>query len=270
MAEAAYNPDEIAWDSQVLGEPDNDAQSDMAILSTPIPDSPPSGEMVSNEELQSLRSAAQVVAQFNANPIQSVQQIAQQLGLQIVHPGQGQHSSQPAAQTSQEDDIASLIEEDSLKFLAPVISKIANKIADDRIAKEVGPIRQNQDEIATRNRQSEYVLAAQDLAARHPDWHARENDMQNRLSFIKQAISGGSLIHPQYGNLLEMLYSWASGKNQARGEVATQMREAPLNRAPSSATNGDSGPNILQLIAKAPKDKHLELAFDQAIRELGL
>ncbi len=271
MAELFDDDIQFDDDDEFGGEGMEDsAERDLELINA---ESAPAGEQVSTQELERLRQMEAIVNQFNANPQGALQQIAQQLGYEVQPAGHGARvGEKPAASPSRTsaqdgfsiDEIANEIEDENLRFLAPVIAKVADKIAEKRLE----PIRQSQNEIHQRSRQQEYVTAAQELSRRYPDWQRREQDMQDRLKWMQSALSGGPLTHHRYGNLLEVLYTMASGRDNARRDVAAEYRDAPNHRAVSSSSNEARQPDILQIIAKAPRKDHAKLAFDAAVKEV--
>lgn len=275
MAEE-FAVDEIAFDTDPdWVDPDApDSQRDREIMDTPWDDgNQEQNEQVSADDLARYRSYEQVVNQFNSNPVAALQQLAGQVGMELKPAGSGSAPAAPskgAGETSSmEQEIEALIEDDSLKFLAPVIAKVSKAIADRRVSEEVEPLKTAHKEILTRNRQQEYALAAGELAKKHPEWSHHEQDMVNRLSFIKEVINGGSFIHPKYGNFLEVMYDWAAGRNNAVRQVAADYRDAPRHRAPSSSTSQNGQPDILQLVAREKDPKKAErLAFNDAVRRV--
>lgn len=275
MAEE-FDMDGIAFD---IDEPDmdpdgEDSRADQALIDAPWDDGgQPAGETVSPEDLQRYRDYERVVNQFNSNPVAAMEQLARQVGMELRPAGSGaapapSGGNQNAA-PSMEQEIESLIEDDNLKFLAPMIAKISDKIAEKRLQEEVGPLKKAHQEILTRNRQQEYAFAAGELAKKHPDWSMHEQDMVGRLGFIKDVINGGQFIHPKYGNLLEVIYNWAAGRNNAVRQVAADYRDAPRSRTPSSSTSQNGKPNILQLIAREKDPRKADrMAFDDAVRRV--
>lgn len=267
--------DEIAFDTDTnFADPDaEDSSRDEEIINTPWDDNSAQGETVSPDELARYRQYEQVVNQFNSNPVASLQQLAQQVGMELRPAGSG---AAPApsranqnADSSMEQEISDLIDDDSLKFLAPVIAKVSNAIAEKRLKEEVEPLKTAHKEILTRNRQQEYAFAAGELAKKHPEWGMHEQDMVSRLAFIKDVINGGQFIHPKYGNFLEVVYNWAAGRNNAVRQVAADYRDAPRNRTPSSSTSQNGQPDILQLVAREKDPRKAErLAFDEAVRRV--
>lgn len=272
MAEPYQDPDEIMFDEdEEFGDEayGDDAERDNAIINDRT-ESDDGSHRISADQWQEYQSAIDIVKQFNSNPVQSLQTIAQQLGFEVRPAGgesQQRDTAVPGPQSAHAE-IESLIDDDSMKFLAPVIAKVADRIVEKRLAQEIEPIRQSQTEIAKRNRQQEYLTATSELSKRAPDWQSRERDMLGRLEFIKGALNGGPMVHHQYGNLLEVLYNWASGRDNAVRDVAARFREAPRQRAVSSSGNQANRPNVLQLIAKAPRQDHTRIAFDEAVREV--
>lgn len=256
--------EEIVFD-EGFGEDPNDARADNDMINAPRGDEHPA---IDPQELEELRRSHSVVQQFNTNPMQSIQQIAAQMGLEL-RPKDTQTQQAHPEQPSQTQRVEDMIEDESMKFLAPMIAKVAEKIADQKVKETIEPLQRSQQEISTRNRQQEYQQAAQQLSEQYPDWGSREPDMQARLEFIRSAMNGGPLVHHKFGNVLEMLYSWANGNNSARREVAERYREAPRQRAVTSNDNRARNPNILQTIAdvKDP-NRQFEIAFNEAVREV--
>ena len=275
MAEE-YGLDEIAFDVDAdFVDPDaEDSERDQEMINAPWDEGAHAqGESVSQEDLARYRQYEQVVNQFNSNPVASLQQLAQQVGMELRPAGSGSAPTAPSngkgAAHSMEEEIADLIEDNSLKFLAPVIAKVSKAIADKRVQEEVEPLKTAHKEILTRNRQQEYAFATGELAKKHPEWASHEQDMVNRLEFIKSVVNGGAFIHPKYGNFLEVIYGWAAGHNDAKRRIAADYRDAPRHRAPSSNTSQNGQPNILQLIAREKDPRKAErLAFDDAVRRV--
>ena len=268
--------DEIAFDDDDAFADDDDAEDalrDEETIRAQWDQSGSEAQRVSAEDLAKYKQYEQVINQFNSNPVEAMRQLAGQVGMELRPAGSGATPTAPskgAGETSSmEQDIESLIEDDNLKFLAPVIAKISKAIADRRVNEELEPLKASQKEILTRNRQQEYAFAAGELAKKHPDWAVHETDMQGRLDFIKQALAGGPLMHHKYGNLLELMYNWASGRNEARGQVAADYRNAPRTRTPSSRTSQNGQPNILQLVSNEKDSRKAErMAFDEAVRRV--
>ena len=77
------------------------------------------------------------------------------------------------------------------------------------------------------------------------------------------------MTHHKYGNVLEMLYNWASGNNNAVREVAERYRNAPRQRGVRSQGDRATQPDILKLISKAkdPREQ-MRIAFDNAVKEV--
>jgi hypothetical protein len=265
MAELEYG--EVGFDDDGGFEDDPyDARRDAELINEPSTDA---GERLDPAELAELREARRVIEQFNANPMQSLEQIAQQMGLEVRKRGVAETQQAAPQQPSNVQKVEDLIEDESLKFLAPMIAKVAEKIADEKVRSTVEPLQRSQQEIQQRNRQLEYITAAQKLGQRVPDWQQREPEMQARLEFIRGALSGGPLEHPKYGSMLDMLHNWASGKDNAVREVTERYRQAPRNRAPTSGGDRQRRPDILKIVseAKSPQDQ-MKIAFDEAVREV--
>jgi hypothetical protein len=281
MAEE-YNATLDSLDGIDFDEPDDfddpegdDSVRDQDIINTAWddPNANTGGETVSADELARYKDYERVVNQFNSNPVQAMQQLAQQVGMELRPVRDAAAPAAPSGGnvtgSSMEQEIEGLIEDDSLKFLAPIIAKVSNAIAEKRLKDEVEPLKASQKEILTRNRQQEYAFAAGELAKRHPDWSQHEQDMQGRLEFVKTALNGGPLIHHKYGNLLELMYNWAAGRNDAVRRVAADYRDAPRQRTPSSSTSQSGQPDILQLVAKERDPRKAErMAFDDAVRRV--
>jgi len=261
--EIDFDVDELFSDLPTEG----DSEADRALINAPDPET---HTRIAPDRLAALEQAQRVIDQFNSNPLQAITQIAQQMGMEI-RPRGDSSVQQPAETTpqSRQQQIEDMIEEPSMKFLAPMIAKVAEKIAEQKVRETIEPLQRTQQEIATRNRQQEYVSAAQELGSKYPDWQGREADMQARLEFIRGALNGGPLKHHKYGNVLEMLYSWASGNNHAVREVAERYRQAPRQRGVTSQGDRATQPDILKSISKIqnPRDQ-FKTAWDAAVKEV--
>lgn len=252
-------------DTQVeVAEPEEETASDAAGAATEE-----AYEELDEAEVRSLRQKAQMVDRFYSDPayaLQTMQQVAQRLGYTVQPAAQrpAETASAPPAWVS-EAATQALAGETDLQFLAPLIAKVAYAITQ----KELAPL---QEQTATREqqaRQLEFEQMAQALEAEGADWRDHENEMMSRLTWLKQAVNGGTLSHPRYGSLLKLLYQWTIGESQAQVEAGRRMQRALTNRTTQSQTRAQPPVDVQALIQEKsrPQDKW-DVAMQQALAEV--
>ena len=230
------------------------------------------------KDVDSLREKAAALDRLSTDPVyarQMVQHMAQQLGLSLTPdtaaPRSAAGSARREARTTDvpahvlEAVEAALGDEPSLAFMAPVVAKAAWAVAQQSVA----PLHEERQQQQTRQRQDEYTQLTSQLSASAPGWEAYEDDMHGRLQFLRAAVSGqGPLSHPQYGNVLELLYRWTAGEARATGEAGKRMQRALTNKTTTGAAAPAKGPSTEALIAQAPsaQDKW-QIAFQAGLAE---
>jgi hypothetical protein len=223
---------------------------------------------ISQEELQQLRTQAQVLQRFNTDPDFAKRVLldrAAQLGIPL--PGmQGQQQQGPPADYI--ESVRSTLSPE-LQFMAPQIANATWTATQAQIA----PIQQVQQQQLAQQREQSYQAMAQQLEQEAPGWTQYEDEMVNLLGFIQQAAQGkGSMEHPKYGSMLKLLYRMASGDAQASSTAARRMQTAlRAGTRTSSGATRSNGPSLETMInqAKSPQQKW-QLAYQHALREQGI
>ena len=152
-----------------------------------------------------------------------------------------------------------------LQFLAPVLAKAAYAVSQETVAplqRERATERQQQEE-------QQYEAMSTELTARQPGWEEYEDEMVQRLGFLRQALNGGPKTHPTYGSVLDMLYQWSTAQATSTAEAGRRMQRALTNRTTTGTAGRSAQPSVQELIQKAPtfRDK-IGIAFQEALSEL--
>jgi len=150
-----------------------------------------------------------------------------------------------------------------LGMLAPIIAKAAWAVTQ--------PLQRERE--ADRQRQSDLAYSEMEaaLSEASPGWEEHEDEMAERITFLKNALTGvGPLRHPRFGTVLEQMYQLSSGPARATATAANRMRRAVLNRtATSQQRRSPGGPDTRQLIKEAGsmQDK-IAIALRAAVNEV--
>lgn len=223
------------------------------------------------EELQAWRSNAAVVQRFNTDPDfarQVVLQRARELGLQVQAPPPFPQQPQAPPQAYIDTIRQSLPQE--LHFLSDPIAKATWTATQAQVA----PLRQQQAQVESQQRQSTYDAMSRELSQEAPQWTNFENEMLEILGFLRGAVNGeGPMTHQKYGSALKLLYRLASGDASATANAGRRMQQALRAGTRTSSGGGTraSGPDLATMIQKAPNSQaKWGLAFRSALREHGV
>lgn len=271
MADRVALNDEHDLDSLLTRDPGEEVELDDAPEAPEeVPEASATVEELDEAEVRSLRQKAALVDRFYSDPtyaLQQIQQVAQRLGYAVTKPGEARAPEAPAAVPQWAQDAAqqALAGDQELQFLAPVIAKAAYAITQQQMA----PLHEQAQAQQTAARQLEFEAMAQALEADGADWRQHEEDMMQRLAFLRQAVNGGTLNHPRYGSLLKLLYQWTTGERGAQVEAGKRMQRALTNRSSAGQARAQPPVDVQQLIteAKSPQDKW-DVAMKQALAEV--
>ena len=276
MAERVVLNDESDLDALLTRDPAEEVEVDDAAAEEP-------GALAEGEteeptaldatEVRGLRQKAQMVDRFYSDPayaLQTIQQVAQSLGYTVAKPGAAAPPAQPTAapevpQWATDAARQALAGDTELEFMAPVIAKVAHAI----MQQQLGPLQEQAQTQAATQRQQEFERTVQELEADGTDWRTHEDAMMERLTFLRQAVNGGTLSHPKYGSLLKLLYDWTTGQRGAQVEAGRRMKQALANRSTAGQSRSQPPVDVTQLIreAKSPQDKW-DVAMKQALAEV--
>ena len=216
--------------------------------------------------LQQVQSDPQVAAQF-------IRQVAENLGMTVV-PRVGGTPGPAGTSVSTDGEVPAalvtrvhqlLADTPDVQFLAPILAKAAYAVSQESVA----PLQRERAQERAQLEEQQYTQMAEQLSARQPGWEEYEDDMVQRLGFLKQALSGGPKTHPQYGSVLDLLYQWSTGTAASTAEAGRRMQRALSNRTTTGTAGRSAQPSVQDLIAKAPtfRDK-IGIAFQEALSEL--
>lgn len=220
-------------------------------------------------ELESYKTDAQAARNFRANPTQSLNELAAQLGYKL--------SPQAPAQTSggtpstYDGAVREAVEEafegsDDLGFLKPQFQQAISKA----LEKVIKPI----EDMSAREKTEQRRAVVDSVEARmdqdYPGWRQHNDDMQAVGDFLRQALNGGNLNHPKYGSIYQMAYQIVTGDGRATANAAKRLSRTS-NNATRTGGSSSTKPNVAKKIKDTTnRDSQVEIALDAALSELGL
>lgn len=246
------------------------------------------------KSIATYRQKAELVDRFYSDPTyaaQTMQQMAQQLGYTLTRAngqpaqqsqqGQQAHSQGQATQGGGQipdwvNRMASeaVTDNPDLAFLAPIIAKAAWSItnaATEPLQQEAEARRKADEDRRTQDRQAEFERLALELEEQGVDWREHEEEMTERLNFLRAALTNqGSWSHPRYGNVLQLLHTWVAGPKAAQAEAGRRLQQAMQNRTSTGTATRSPGVNTQQLIRDAKtQQEQFAIAFRAALAEAG-
>lgn len=239
---------------------------------TPDIDDGPSSDDLNNtvEQLRTqneqLQQRAQLLDQFEANPERVIRDVANRLGFELR--AQGSSNNDEELDDPPRHVVESISQKlpQEMQFMAESLAKAswaANQAA-------LRPLQEQQAQDRSKAIIQERDTIAAELDARNPTWRTHLPEMEQRFEFLKQAINGGSMRHPKFGTLQEMLLELTTGASSANATAARRMRDAAQNTTSNSSHQGPRGADVRRQIneAKSTQDK-FKIAFKAAIAEHG-
>lgn len=219
-----------------------------------------------SQSLAKVRDAATIVERFNSDPEFARQTIfsrAQQLGLQVQHPGQSA-GLQAGASKAMPPELVEAVKSNlspELQWMAPALA--ASQWAGMQMALQ--PIQEQQAQTVRSTRDQEYETLASQLSEKAPGWEAHEDDMNGLLGFLQSP----KMSDRRWGNKLELLHKMVSGDGQATAEAARRMGQAARSRTVAGSPMAANPPNIAEQVRK-PKNMQdaWSIAAKHAISEM--
>jgi len=214
-----------------------------------------------------LAQRAQLLDDFERNPESVLRDVAGRLGMELTP---RQANNEPSAQDSTPpkelvDSISQSLPPE-MQFMADALAKAthtANQAA-------LRPFQQQQAQTAEQQRMAERDAIAAEMDSLHPTWKQSLTDMEERYNFLKTAVNGGSMRHPKFGTLQEMLFQLATGSKDAATTAAARMRDAAQNATSQSDNQAPAAVDIQKQIADAKSsDDKFTIAFKAAMAEHG-
>jgi hypothetical protein len=225
--------------------------------------------------LEQLQQRAQAFDRLTTDP-QFARDVFARLGIGAANPGQTQSFQDLRSETAppQTGDVPKHVldavqqaigADEHLQFLVPALAKAAWAVSQQTVA----PLHQERQQQQSQQRQDEYSRMSDQLSETAPGWEQYESDMHQRLQFLQQALSGkGSLTHPKYGSVLQLLYQWSSGTAKAAGEAGRRMQRAVRNQTTTGQGGRTQAPSTADLIQQAPtKQDKWRIAFQAGMAE---
>lgn len=216
-----------------------------------------------------LTERARLVDDFEADPQGVLQRIAERLGMSLVPAESNTNATQDQTSASPPQSFVDNISQSlppEMQFMAPGIARatwIANQEA-------IRPFQEQQQVTLQQNRTRERDQIAAEMDASHPEWRQSISQMEEWHNFVRDAVNGGSMRHPKFGTLQEVLLQLATGNKSAVTAAASRMRDAASNATSTSSNQHPSPVDVAKQIreAKNPNDK-FDIAFRAAMAEHG-
>jgi hypothetical protein len=234
---------------------------------------------LTNRELDDLRrenyrlqERARVLDDFEQNPEKVLRDAATRLGLDLV-PRSQQSGSRQGEQPG-EAPTAEFMNRLRSK-LGPEMDFMADALGEalwDVTQSTLKPIREQQTSERMRSHQMERDAIVAEMDSQAPGWRDSLGEMEGLFNFIRDAANGGTMKHPKYGSLQNMLYRLVSNDRGATRNAATRMRSAAQMGA-SSISNGQSSPGLdieKQMNNAKSRQDRFKIAFRQALKEHGV
>lgn len=221
------------------------------------------------QERKQLRENAALVERFNNDQAfaeQVLQQRANQLGYQLVKPGQNGITQAPATPSQGAANVPHEILQEIQNTLPPELHVIAQSIAAATMAavqKSLAPIKEQQLQSRVESRNRDYDQHETQLTEKHPGWEEHEDEMNDIFTWLR----GDSLSHPKYGSKLELLYKMATDQASSVSEATRRLNGAVRNRSSSSHTTPGS-PDISKQIKQGSMHDAWEIAGKSALEDL--
>jgi hypothetical protein len=221
-------------------------------------------------ERDQLRERTRMLDDFERDPETVIKNVANRMGLDLV-PRNGRQQSQ--SQTPNGQPSREFIDRIS-QSLPPEMEFLAEGLANGMWAanqEALRPLQEQQASERMRSRTQERDSIVADMDTKYPGWRDVLGEMEQIYQFMRESDTG-SMKHPKYGSLQELLYKLVTGDNrQATRNAVNRMRSAPGNRTSLSDGGQDTGADFRQMLSKEKdRSRKFSMAFRQALSEHGV
>jgi hypothetical protein len=219
-------------------------------------------------ENQRLAERTRILEDFEQNPESVIRDAASRLGLDLV-PRQGDRRQQGSANQPNSEFLSSLRDNlpPEMQFMADALGQAVWAATQSTLK----PLQEQQtnEQMRSRNMERDAIVAEMDSS--HPGWRDSLGEMEGLFNFLRDAASGGTMKHPKYGSLQEMLYKLVNGDSQATRTAVNRMRNAAQNASSVSTGGQEGGFDIQKQLNNAKsRQERFKIAFRQALAENGV
>ena len=222
-------------------------------------------------ERDQLRERTRALDDLERDPESFMKNVANRMGLDLVPRNgrpQGQAQQPQYGQPTREfTDVISRSLPPEMEFLAEGLAR--GMWASNQEA--LRPLQEQQASERIRSRTQERDGIVADMDSKYPGWRDVLNELEAMYQFVRESETG-SMKHPKYGSLQELLYKLVTGDNrQATRSAVNRMRSAAGNRTSLSDGGQDTGTDFRHMLSKE-KDPHrkITMAWREALREHGV
>jgi hypothetical protein len=221
-------------------------------------------------ERDQLRERARMLDEFERDPETVIKNVANRMGLDLVPRNGRQQGQNPSTYGQPTREFIERISQSlppEMSFLAEGLAQgmwVANQEA-------LRPLQEQQASERMRSRTRERDSIVADMDSKYPGWRDVLPEMEQVYQFLRESDTG-SMSHPKYGSLQELLYRLVTGDNrQATRNAVNRMRAAPGNRTSLSDGGQEAGGDFRQLLSKEKdRSKKFLMAWRQSLRENGV
>ena len=221
-------------------------------------------------EITRLTERTQLVDQFEANPQAVLRSVAERLGMALVpaqtngNGNQAQDNSSPPQ--SYTDTVTSSLPSE-MQFMGDSIARATWAANQESLR----PFQEQQRASNERASLAERNAIAAEMDASNPGWRDKVGEMEERYTFIRDAVNGGAMKHPKFGSLQQMLLALVAGENGAVNTAVSRINSAGRNATSRSDNQSTAPVDIAKLIkdASSGQDK-FDIAFRAAMAEHGV
>lgn len=218
-------------------------------------------------ERDRLADRARILDDFERNPEKTLRDVATRMGLDLVPKGSNVQASNEPGQPPREfvNKISRSIPPE-YQFLADALASAAWTANQESLR----PLYEQQADDRLRSRNQDRSAAVADMDAKYPNWRSSLGDMEELYSFIREAETG-SMRHPKFGSLQELLYRLATGDKDATQRATNRMRNAAVNASSRSEGGRESGTDIQALLKNAKtRSERFKLAWNDSLVQHGV
>lgn len=217
-------------------------------------------------QVQEYKTDADLARQFRADPMGSMNQLAQQMGLKLVDQSPEVTDRKPVNNTVRDavEKAFNTPDRQDMKFLAPILQDMLSEALDG----VVEPVKQQAAEQQKIARNQVVATVESEMDDRFPEWRNHNNEMKDIAAFIQGALGGGPLSHPKWGNLYSLMYRLVTSDGKATAQAAEQLSRASRNRV-AAGSGGRASQDVGRKIREADnRQSKVEMALDAALAEI--
>jgi len=223
----------------------------------------------STQKWQEIAGQKKFLDAVQTNPRAVAEQMAQQLGLQIVDPNEPTQSSQETTQEAAAEEAVDDVMEDLSKLFgaegAQALKPVMERMIGNVMQKQIAPIQQTQEQFNQYQAAQQAESVAKTFRAQHPDITP---EIEARMMEIAKAIMPAPGATPdQYLSFLYQTATAGQAPKVAAKEVVRRVKAAAQSQEPSRST-APAPKKESAVVGGMSIDDAFDAAFEEATAEL--